>query len=219
MVGTAELQLRERQQAAYSLEIKGKDYIKRNRYMKIEAKKVVTLQYDLYVDGENGQEEMMEQATAERPLVYCHGEGMMLPAFEQHMAGLQEGEAFDFRIACEDAYGEYDTDGVMQLDKKMFYNGDGEFDSERVYVGAIVPMNTMDGQVINAQIAEITKEHVTIDLNHPLAGENLHFVGKVLNIREVTEGELKALHHRGCGGGCGGCKGSCDDCGGECNCN
>ncbi|MBR5573489.1 MAG: FKBP-type peptidyl-prolyl cis-trans isomerase [Paludibacteraceae bacterium] len=187
--------------------------------MKIEAKKVVTLQYDLYVDGENGQEEMMEQATAERPLVYCHGEGMMLPAFEQHMAGLQEGEAFDFRIACEDAYGEYDTDGVMQLDKKMFYNGDGEFDSERVYVGAIVPMNTMDGQVINAQIAEITKEHVTIDLNHPLAGENLHFVGKVLNIREVTEGELKALHHRGCGGGCGGCKGSCDDCGGECNCN
>ena len=213
------MQLRERQQAAYSLEIKGKDYIKRNRYMKIEAKKVVTLQYDLYVDGENGQEEMMEQATAERPLVYCHGEGMMLPAFEQHMAGLQEGEAFDFRIACEDAYGEYDTDGVMQLDKKMFYNGDGEFDSERVYVGAIVPMNTMDGQVINAQIAEITKEHVTIDLNHPLAGENLHFVGKVLNIREVTEGELKALHHRGCGGGCGGCKGSCDDCGGECNCN
>ena len=191
--------------------------------MKIEAKKVVTLQYDLYVDGENGQEEMMEQATADRPLVYCHGEGLMLPAFEQHMAGLQEGEAFDFRIACEDAYGEYDTDGVMQLDKKMFYNGDGEFDSERVYVGAIVPMNTMDGQVINAQIAEITKEHVTIDLNHPLAGENLHFVGKVLNIREVTEGELKALHHRGCGGckgHCGDCEGDCGEkCEGDCHCN
>ena len=195
------------------------DNLQFTKYMKIEARKVVTLQYDLYVDGENGQEEMMEQATAERPLVYCHGEGMMLPAFEQHMAGLQEGEAFDFRIACEDAYGEYDTDGVMQLDKKMFYNGDGEFDSERVYVGAIVPMNTMDGQVINAQIAEITKDNVTIDLNHPLAGENLHFVGKVLNIRDVTEGELKALHHRGCGGGCGGCKGSCEDCGSECNCN
>lgn len=192
--------------------------------MKIEEKKVVTLQYDLYVDGENGQEEMMEQATADRPLVYCHGEGMMLPAFEQHMAGLQEGEAFDFRIACEDAYGEYDTDGVMQLDKKMFYNGDGEFDSERVFVGAIVPMNTVDGQIINAQIAEITKEHVTIDLNHPLAGENLHFVGKVLNIREVTEGELKALHHRGCGGGCHGKCGDCESdcsggCGGDCNCN
>ncbi len=182
--------------------------------MKVEKQKVVTLQYDLYVDGENGQEELMEKATAEAPLVYCHGEGMMLPAFEQNMAGLQEGESFDFRIACQDAYGEYDDEGVLTLGKKMFYNGDGEFDSERVYVGAIVPMNTADGQVINAQIAEITKENVTIDLNHPLAGENLHFVGKVLNLRDVTEGELKALHHRGCGG----CGGHCNsgDCGGNC---
>jgi FKBP-type peptidyl-prolyl cis-trans isomerase SlyD len=182
--------------------------------MKIENQKVVTLQYDLFVDGENGTEELMEKATAEAPLVYCHGEGMMLPAFEHAMEGLEEGASFDFRIPCEEAYGEYDTDGVLQLEKKMFYNGDGEFDSERVYVGAIVPMNTADGQIINAQIAEITKENVTIDLNHPLAGENLHFLGKVLNIRDVTEGELKALHHRGCGG-CGGhCGGG--DCGGDC---
>ena len=188
--------------------------------MKIEARKVVTLQYDLYVDGENGQEELMEKATIEAPLIYCHGEGMMLPAFEKNMEGKAEGDSFEFTIACQDAYGEYDDEGVLTLDKKMFYNGDGEFDSERVYVGAIVPMNTVDGQIINAQIAEITKDNVTIDLNHPLAGENLHFVGKVLNIREVTEGELKALHHRGCSGGCGGgCKGSCDDCGSECNCN
>ena len=175
--------------------------------MKVENQKVVTLQYDLYVDGENGNEELMEKATADAPLVYCHGEGMMLPAFELAMAGLKEGESFDFRIPCAEAYGEYDTDGVLELDKKMFYNGDGEFDSERVYVGAIVPMNTADGQIINAQIAEIAQDKVTIDLNHPLAGENLHFVGKVLNIREVTEGELKALHHRGCGG-----------CGGNCHC-
>lgn len=192
--------------------------------MKVEAKKVVTLQYDLYVDGENGKEEVMEQATEDRPLVYCHGEGMMLPAFEEHMAGLTIGESFDFRIACQDAYGEYDTDGVLQLEKKMFYNGDGEFDSERVFVGAVVPMNTVDGQIINAQIVEVSKESVTIDLNHPLAGENLHFVGKVMNIRDVTEGELKALHHRGCSGGCHGKCGDCDNgcgngCEGECQCN
>ena len=193
--------------------------------MKVENQKVVTLQYDLYVDGENGNEELMEKATADAPLVYCHGEGMMLPAFELAMAGLKEGESFDFRIPCAEAYGEYDTDGVLELDKKMFYNCDGEFDSERVYVGAIVPMNTADGQIINAQIAEIAQDKVTIDLNHPLAGENLHFVGKVLNIREVTEGELKALHHRGCGG-CGGhcnggdCGGDCQEggCGGNCHC-
>ena len=156
--------------------------------MKIEARKVVTLEYDLYVDGENGQEELMEKATSDAPLVYCHGEGMMLPAFEQNMEGLSESEGFDFRITFEDAYGEYDDEGVLTLDKKMFFNGDGEFDSERVYVGAIVPMNTMDGQIINAQIVEITSDNVTIDLNHPLAGENLHFDCNVLTIRDVTEG-------------------------------
>ena len=52
--------------------------------MKVEAKKVVTLQYDLYVDGDNGSEEIMEQATEDRPLVYCHGEGMMLPVFYEY---------------------------------------------------------------------------------------------------------------------------------------
>ena len=71
--------------------------------MKIEAKKVVTLEYDLYVDGENGQEELMEKATVEAPLVYCHGEGMMLPAFEQNMEGMNEGDSFDFRIYSEGA--------------------------------------------------------------------------------------------------------------------
>ena len=179
--------------------------------MKIENQKVATLIYQMFVDGDNG-EEMLEQATVDAPLVYCHGEGMMLPAFEAAMLGKDVDDEFDFRIACEDAYGEYDERGVMKLDKKMFYNGDEEFDSERVYEGAIVPMNTTDGQIVNAQVVEITKDSVTIDLNHPLAGENLHFVGKVIDVRDVTEGELKALHHRGCGG----CHGNCGSCDSEC---
>jgi len=179
--------------------------------MKIDNQKVATLIYKMYVDGDNG-EELLEQATLDAPLIYCHGEGMMLPAFEAAMLGKDVDEAFDFRIACADAYGEYDERGVMTLDKKMFYNGDDEFDSERVYEGAVVPMNTTDGQIVNAQVVEVTKEHVTIDLNHPLAGENLHFVGKVIDVRDVTEGELKALHHRGCGR----CHGDCNSCESEC---
>ena len=104
----------------------------------------------------------------------------------------------------------------MDLPKTMFFNGDGEFDEERVYVGAIVPMNTVDGQIVKAQVCEITDEQVTIDLNHPYAGEDLHFKGTILSIRDVTEGELKAIrnpHH------CGKCHGKCDDCDSGCgNC-
>ena len=174
---------------------------------------VYTCIYDLFVDGENGKEELMERATQSRPLTWCQGIGMMLPKFEENMEGKQAGDKFDFRIACEDAYGEYDTDGVLELDKKMFYNGDGEFDSDRVVVGGIVPMNTTDGQIVNAQVVAIGKDTVTIDLNHPLAGENLHFVGEVLAVREVTPAELEALTHPHCGG----CHGKCEDCNKECN--
>ena len=185
--------------------------------MKIENQKVATLIYDMSVVGEEGKEEVMESATLERPLIYCHGEGMMLPAFKSAMLGKEVDDPFDFVITPDQAYGDYDEQGVMTLDKKMFYNGDDEFDSERVYEGAIVPMNTVDGQIINAQVVEITDDKVTIDLNHPLAGETLYFVGKVVDVRDVTPGELKALHQRG---HCGRCKGDCNTCESDCNsCN
>ena len=173
--------------------------------MKIENLKVVKATYELYIKDENGKEELMEKATSEAPLVWCHGEGMMLPAFEAAMEGKTVGDHFDFVLAAKDAYGEYLQEGLMELPKTMFFNGDGEFDEERVYVGAIVPMNTVDGQIVKAQVCEITDDHVTIDLNHPYA------------IRDVTEGELKAIRHPkhgcgGCGGGhCG--QDSCENCG------
>ena len=194
--------------------------------MKIENQKVVSATYELYINGENGAEELMEKATEEAPLVWCQGEGMMLPAFEAQMEGKEPGDNFDFVLATQDAYGEYLEEGLMELPKTMFFNGDGEFDDERVYVGAIVPMNTVDGQIVKAQVCEITDDQVTIDLNHPYAGEDLHFKGVILAIRDVTEGELKAIRHPkhgcgGCGGGCGkkkgeGCEGCDKGCGG-CN--
>lgn len=189
--------------------------------MKIEFHKVVRATYDLYIKDENGQDELMERATEETPLVWCQGEKMMLPAFEAAMEGKEAGDTFDFVLKAADAYGEYIPEGLQELPKTMFFNGDGEFDEERVYVGAIVPMNTMDGQIIKAQVCEVTDDKVTIDLNHPYAGEDLHFTGKILDIRDVTEGELKAMHHHGCGKCCGNhcgqdacSEGQCEECNG-----
>ena len=193
----------------------------------IENQKVVTATYELYIADENGKEELMEQATSETPLVWCQGEGMMLPAFEAQMAGKEVGETFDFVLKAAEAYGEYLEEGLMDLPKTMFFNGDGEFDEERVYVGAIVPMNTTDGQIVKAQVCEITDDQVTIDLNHPYAGEDLHFKGKIIDLRDATEAELDAIRHPKhgcCAGGCHkkkgeGCEGCGDGCGDGCgNC-
>ena len=190
--------------------------------MVVENQKVVKATYQLFINGEDGKEELMEQATEQAPLVWCQGEGMMLPAFEAQMAGKAVGDRFDFVLKADEAYGEYIQEGLMELPKTMFFNGDGEFDEERVYVGAVVPMNTVDGQIVKAQVCEITDDKVTIDLNHPYAGEDLHFTGSILEIRDVTEGELKAIRNpHGCGkchGHCGqdsceGCESDCGSCG------
>ena len=176
---------------------------------------VVTCIYDLYVDGENGKEELMEKATIQHPLVYCHGEGMMLPAFEAALEGKSKDEHFDFTIACEDAYGEYDEAGKQTLPRKAF-EINGKIDSRFVFEGAVVPLSSADGARFNGTIVEIGDETVTVDLNHPLAGKSLNFVGEVVTTREATNDEVRdALNQiTGCGGGCGGCGGgSCDGCG------
>lgn len=189
--------------------------------MKIGKEKVVRLSYELYVPGEKegDAEELWEKAPLEHPLVYCHGEGMMLPKFEEALEGLEAGEKFDFRIGYQDAYGDYEEENVQKLPKEIFNNGDGEFDAERVYEGAVVPLQNADGRVFNAQVASVEEDTVTVDFNHPLAGEDLHFVGVIQDVREATADELNAIRnpHKcgGCGGGkckSGGCEGGCEGC-------
>ena len=179
----------------------------------VTKEQVVTCIYDMYLSENGEQEELIEQATAQSPLIYCHGEGMMLPKFEEALAGLEVGSKFDFRIMHQDAYGDYDEAGRIELDKHIFYNGDNEFDSERVYPGAIVPMTTSDGQIVNAQIEEVKDKTVIIDLNHPYAGADMHFVGEIVDIRPADPKELEAIRnpHK-----CGGCHGNCGDCSKDC---
>lgn len=187
--------------------------------MIVSDKKIVKVAYELYVDGakQGGEEELMERATEQHPLDFCFGVGMMLPMFEANLAGKEIGEKFDFRIKHNEAYGEYDDESVLTLDRSLF-EVEGELDEERVFPGNIVPLETTDGQRIQAQIVEVNSDHVVVDLNHPLAGENLHFVGQVLEVREATPHELEMYVGGGCHCGChGDCESGCDSgCGGGC---
>ena len=196
--------------------------------MKITANKAVSAEYELYVDGEKeGELELMEKATEQQPLSFIFGLGMMLPKFEENLFGLEAGQKFDFTINTEDAYGEYDDESVLDLDRAIF-EIDGKLDEEMIYEGNVVPLMDNEGNRINAQVVTITDTHVKVDLNHPLAGETLHFKGSVLEVREATEKEIAALQGGGCGCGCGSCgEGECDSneekgesCGcGGCGCN
>ena len=175
--------------------------------MKISENKLVILQYKLSVKAESGELELMEETTPEQPLQYFHGMGMMLPKFEENLEGLGEGDKFEFMIPVADAYGEYEEENVIELPKNIFMI-DGKFDDEKVFPGAIVPLMDNEGNRINAEIVEVKAEVVKVDLNHPLAGEDLYFSGRIISVTQPTEEELHAMMHHGCGGGC-----SCDSCG------
>jgi FKBP-type peptidyl-prolyl cis-trans isomerase SlyD len=174
--------------------------------MKITANKYVALTYDLNV-GEGEERELMEQATEQRPFEFIYGSGVTLPAFESALNGLQEGDTFNFTIPPGEGYGEYREDYITEVAKNIF-EIDGKFDSEMVQEGRMVPMMDSDGNRLNGIVDEVRDDVVVMDFNHPLAGETLHFEGKVINVHEPTAEEIAALTARtgGCDCGCEGCE-------------
>lgn len=171
--------------------------------MKISTNKYVSLAYDLNV-GEEDELELMEQATAEKPLDFIFGTNSMLEAFESNIDGLTEGDKFSFTLTPEEAYGEYDEEKVIDLPKNIF-EVDGKIDEEMLVEGNTLPMMDSSGNRLMGSIVTIGDDTVTMDFNHPLAGELMHFSGSVLGVREASAEEIAALFS---GGGC-----SCGSCG------
>ncbi|MGQ8335424.1 FKBP-type peptidyl-prolyl cis-trans isomerase [Sunxiuqinia sp. A32] len=170
--------------------------------MAITKNKMVSLTYDLRIDGKEG--ELIEQATAEKPLKFVYGAGIMLPKFESLIEGLEQGKSFEINLSSQDAYGEVDENAIIDLPKHLFLI-DGKFDDDIVKVGNSVPMMSTSGQRMNGLVLEINDEHVKMDFNHPLAGEDLFFQGDVLEVRDATDEEIAATVQGSCG-----CGGSCD---------
>ena len=160
--------------------------------MKISNNKLITLTYDLNV-GEEGEERiLMEQATTEKPLEFIFGTDSMLESFEKHLDGLSAGDKFSFTLSPDETYGEYNEDKVLKLTKKIF-EIDGKVDEEMLFEGNTLPMIDADGNRLMGIILEINGDEITMDFNHPLAGEMLHFNGEVIGVREATAEEMAAL--------------------------
>ncbi|WP_352422332.1 FKBP-type peptidyl-prolyl cis-trans isomerase [Proteiniphilum sp.] len=172
--------------------------------MEVSDNKYVTVVYDLNV-GEGEERELMERATAEQPLEFIFGTNSMLEAFESQLRGLSQGDKFSFRLTPEEAYGDYDDTKVIELPKNIF-EIDGKIDGEVLFEGNTLPMMDSSGNRLMGSVVSIGDEVVTMDFNHPLAGEIMHFEGAVMGVREASVEEIAALFSGGgCGCGSGGC--------------
>lgn len=150
---------------------------------------VVSMEYTLHVDNEE-----IDSSKGQDPLQFLVGHGNIISGLEREMIGMKVGESKDVTIAPVDAYGEFDEAAFMDVPR-------GAFPKDiPVEEGAELTVRDDEGQARYARIDAIEDDTVTLNFNHPLAGDELHFNVKVVGLREPTSEELEHGHvHQGDG--------------------
>jgi FKBP-type peptidyl-prolyl cis-trans isomerase SlyD len=156
--------------------------------MQIAQDAVVSIHYTLTDD--KGEKLDSSDGT---PLAYLHGNGNLIPGLERELEGKSAGDKLIVKIAAADAYGEYDKALVQRVPRRAL-KGIGD-----LRVGMQLHTQSPDG-VRAVTVTQIVGDMVTVDGNHPLAGQNLNFEVEITDVREATEEELSHGHVHGPGG-------------------
>jgi FKBP-type peptidyl-prolyl cis-trans isomerase SlyD len=155
--------------------------------MKVAANTVVKLTYELR-NEENGP--VVDSATKDRPFLFLVGHNNVLDKFEKNLDGMVPGGTFKFMLTPEEGYGQYDEDGVIQLERNVFAV-DGVVQDDVLFVGNIVELQDQHHNPFKCRIVDISADKITVDFNHPLAGKNLFFSGEILEVDKATALEVK----------------------------
>lgn len=103
------------------------------------------------------------------PLEFCLGEGHVIAGFEQAIMGMSAGESKTVTIPSHEAYGEYYPELAMVVSRQQL---PPDFDLE---IGQELEISQPDGQIIPVVVTELSESNITLDANHPLAGQDLVF--------------------------------------------
>lgn len=150
---------------------------------------VVTMHYTLTND--DGQ--VLDSSSGGDPLSYLHGRGNIIAGLEQALEGNAAGFQADVTVEAADGYGERSEDMVVTASREQF---DPAMDLKP---GLQVMAQGPNGPVVFT-VSEVTDEEVTLDGNHPLAGQRLHFAVEITEVRAATAEELEHGHVHGPGG-------------------
>jgi len=156
--------------------------------MKIEKDRVVRFHYAV---AEQGQE-ALENSRGGEPLAILQGHGNIIPGLERAMEGHAAGDSFVVDVAAADAYGDRRDNLTQRVPKK-------HFEGQRLEPGMQVVLNTNFGPRA-VTIQKVGMSVVDVDLNHPMAGKDLHFDIDIVDVREATPEELEHGHVHGDGG-------------------
>lgn len=157
--------------------------------MEISADRVVTIHYTLKNDAGT----VLDSSAGGEPLAYIQGHGNLVAGLEKALEGKQDGNTLQVVVAPADGYGVHDAALIQRVPKRAL-QGAGE-----IKKGMQFQARTDDGMRLFT-VTAVVGDMVTLDGNHPLADQNLHFDVEVVSVREATSEELEHGHVHGAGG-------------------
>jgi FKBP-type peptidyl-prolyl cis-trans isomerase SlyD len=157
--------------------------------MSIIKDKVVSIDYTLT----NDTGEVLDTSRGKEPLAYLHGAGNIIPGLEDALEGKREGDQLNVSITPDQAYGHKDDRLIQQVPRAAFQG------VQQIAAGMQFQANTQQGPRI-ITVVDVQGDQITIDANHPLAGQTLNFDVSVVGIRDATDEEKTHGHAHGAGG-------------------
>jgi peptidylprolyl isomerase len=123
---------------------------------------------------------VFDSSRERQPLEFQLGSGQVIPGFDDAVEGLEQGQTVTATIECDKAYGKRNEDLVLQTPRANIPEG------VQLEVGRRLQARSQDGQVTRVTVTEITDDTVTLDANHPLAGQDLTFEIELVEIRTAA---------------------------------
>lgn len=154
--------------------------------MNIEKDRAVFFHYTLT----DASGDTIEDSRSGEPLGYLHGHSVIIPGLERELEGKSVGDQFEVTVEPAQAYGDRDEELVQEVPDSLFEG------VEDVEVGMQFRAQAEEGERL-VTVTDVEGDQVTIDANHPLAGERLHFDVEVTEVRPATEEELRHGHIHG----------------------
>jgi len=150
---------------------------------------VVTIHYTL----KNDEGAVLDSSSGGEPLAYIQGHGNLVTGLEKALEGQQEGAALAVVVSPQDGYGVHDAALIQRVPKRSL-QGSGE-----IKKGMQFQARTDDGMRLFT-VTAVVGDMITLDGNHPLADQTLHFEVQIVGVRAATAEELEHGHVHGAGG-------------------
>lgn len=138
----------------------------------IDEGKTVKMHYTLTVEGQ-----VVDSSEGKDPLEYVHGNKMIIPGLENELTGMKVGDTKTVAVVAKDAYGEIDTNAIVEIPKERLPEG------MEVQKGMVLEMSSPEGQKLPGMVMEVKEATIIVNFNHPLAGKDLSFDVSIVDVQ------------------------------------